>query len=85
METTKLFPAYEADECTRPRLIVLHDHNHRKYPQNAGTRYYLKFYFMLGFFFLLFIGMYKKDGQLTPSQKYLAIRYVTQVCFCYLR
>lgn len=36
-------------------------------------------------FLLLFAGMYKKEGQLTPGQKYLAIRYVTQVCFCYVR
>ena len=27
------------------------------------------------------VGLTKQEAQLTPSQKYLAIRYVTQVCF----
>lgn len=31
------------------------------------------------------VGLTKRDAQLTPSQKYLAIRYVTQVCFYCLR
>lgn len=39
-----------------------------------------------GFFSLgVSAGLTKRDAQLNPNQKYLAIRYVAQVCFFYLR